>query len=304
MTDDGASLVDFHILQAPLRRSEMAAEWLEALHSAGIQVFIDGRFYLSGEQRRADEGSDDLESVDWYLEGFEEVLAGATTTIGVSIEEENVPRRAEFLETLYHELTAAHPEHDFYQWYSPTQRLNVPGCGPWPELPAAGWVFDQYFHTYDRCSEPVRCSEGGGVPETVDCSGSLRSAYEEYVLAMRKLDGPLLSNVWASPNWVPGPRRVSPDWWNEEGWKTFYLQVAVNKKYGIPTAFFSFFLSPPESGSEWVVTALFAVADERYGRAQRFWTRFVATTLPHLRSSAVIDTTIPAARPSWIPAYE
>lgn len=267
---------DLNIYQVtPERDVEEVLEVLKAAQRNRIKVILDMLFYTSKQQRAAERGAAGLRSLEFYEGLFSRVLdhLGELPVEGVTIEEENVywGGRAQFLGDLYRRLKARYNGIEFYQWYSSSRTVNIPG-DTWPGLPSDGWVIDPYQ------------LKGLG--------------YYRLVKGMMALGKPVVGVVWASPNWqsAAGERKWNPDWWNTEGWKTFYWQLSVNGHFNVPTAFFAFWLSAREKGR------LVPLWHSESHCAQEFLRQLVQRTFPMMRSTAVLPLKVPATRPKWIPA--
>jgi len=89
-----------------------------------------------------------------------------------------------------------------YQWYSPY--AAPPGFG-WPQLPADGWLIDEYAH--------------GG------------PSFEQFARAYAVHQLPVVQIVWAAP-------LMSDFDWEKAGDPAFDWQLAVCRKYDIPCSFF------------------------------------------------------------------
>ena len=196
--------------------------FLQECKKVNIKVVLDIEFYLDYEQRANTHTAKPLGSIEHYESIFARVLDNIIDfpVEAVTIEEENVywSGRAEFLSNLYYRLKKRYPDIKFYQWYTPSKQLNIPGK-EWPDLPSDGWIIDQYVMSGDM--------------------------YEKYIQGIVALGKPIISIVWASPNWKVGQkgRVIDNGWWNKEGREIVQQQIVVNKKYNIPTTFYMFWLN-------------------------------------------------------------
>jgi hypothetical protein len=198
-------------------------------------------------------------------------IADARNAIAVTIDEENIHwgGRAQLLASLFTDLREKYPEVKWYQWYSSSKTANVPGHR-WPDLPADGWVFDQYTMAANE--------------------------YRSYVAAMAKRGQPLVSIVWAGVDWQPGDKQrlARPRWWDDGGWRLFYEQVAANQQHGIPTAFYLYELDKDRRSA--------ALWKSAQACKRNFVERFTTDTLRYLKSGPKLPISVPKSRPQWIPA--
>jgi hypothetical protein len=268
--------LDFLILQVQLDSDlDALVEFVDAARALDTRVVLRLQIHLSKAQRAAVQGAEPLREVNYYVNHYASLLERLKDRRpeAIVIDEENVfwQGRARFLAELYHGFKQRHPQHRFYQWYSGSLKLNVPGESRWPILPADGWVFDQYSMEDET--------------------------FGQYVAGMRRLGKPLLAVLWASPNWHVGNKGGKPDdaWWNQAGWKSFYAQLAHSRAHGIPVSFFAFGKSangrlvPLWNSSEPCDVA--------------FVEAFTKRTIPMLRSDDKLPVKTPAVRPDWIPGY-
>jgi len=139
----------------------------------------------------------------------------------IALGEENIfwHHKHYYLSALYKNLKSELPESQILQWYSPSKVVNAPGLNKWPKLPADGWIFNQYTMSHQR--------------------------YKTYVEAMKNLELPLFSILWASPNWHigSGTRKHNDNFWRAEGRDRFFDQLSVNVVNGVTSAFFCFVLT-------------------------------------------------------------
>lgn len=149
--------------------------------------------------------NDDLDLKNWGrgLDRFLEMV-DEDQLYAISISEENI-----FWNNRVEELKAAYAygkkktDVPIYQWYSP--RAHAPGFGAWPHIPADGWLVDEYAHP--------------------------GPSFEELMRGFSAHQVPVFQIVWAAPS------HRSFDW-DALGEPSFDWQLAVCRKYNIPTAFF------------------------------------------------------------------
>jgi hypothetical protein len=261
--------VDFVLYQ--VGTAERPAEVWRAVRSlgrAGIEVVLVVMFYESRAQRAGRSGAAPAAPIETYERRFDELLAAPerSSVAGVVIEEENVfwAGRAGLLDALYGRLKQRYPDVTFYQWYSGARRVNVPGR-EWPSLRADGWVIDSYL------------LEG--------------ESYERLVRGYLALGLPLLSIVWASPNWPSDAGRPKPDpgWWEREGSRIFTSQVGTNARLRVPTALFPYWVSAGTPG----LVPLWR-STEPCARAFMGW--LVSKGIPGIRDGAMRPE-----RAGWVP---
>ena len=263
--------VDFILYQ--VGTTEHPAEvWraVRSLSKAGIEVILVVMFYESRAQRAGKGDAAPAAPIGTYERRFDELLAAPERSLlaGVVIEEENVfwGGRAYLLNALYERLKQRYPGVTFYQWYSGARRVNVPGR-EWPMLRADGWVIDSYL------------LEG--------------ESYERLVRGYLALGLPLLSIVWASPNWRSDASRPDPDpgWWERDGSRIFASQVGTNTRLRVPTALFPYWVSAgtPSLVPLWRST-------DRCARAFMRW--LVSRGIPGIRDGATRPD-----RADWVPRF-
>jgi hypothetical protein len=252
---------------------------IDRANSADVKIVLDIQFYKDYPQRSAAPSGAPLSPVPTYEQAFARVLdrLGERKVEGVTIEEENVwwAGRPKFLTDLYRGLKKRYPTVNFYQWYTSSKKVHVPGEEA-PLVPSDGWVIDEYALTGEN--------------------------YEKFAQGMVRLGKPVVSIVWASPNWKVGhgDRTRDAAWWNEEGWKIFYWQVAVNKTHGFATTFFVYGLkSTTEPDGR---AAIESLSNSKEKCSTDFRDALLNTTIPHIKTAS-IPRTVPATRPSWIPGY-
>lgn len=243
-----------------------------------------------------------------------------------SIEEETIyhlPKKTDFLRAIYNTLKSLYPELTLYQWYTSHTKSNAPGDRPSangpvvPGIPADSWIWDQYSMDFAG-----QLDEHGNVMPTQD-------EYLAYVPKMLALGSQPISIVWAGPNWNPGKGQafedptLAPDcgFWEREGWKRFYQQVALNRNHMIPTAFSlqavaercqvvngaercSYFIDYiwriPAKEKKYLSPTVWINPDPGL---DKFFKTFSTTTVEQIRKRMSIPVGIPQDRPWWIPGY-
>lgn len=271
---------DFFVYQARLLNTpadEISGK-VKEFKAKGVPVVLDMQFYENSAQRGVREGAPPMKDVKHYEDLYAKVLNDVPRDAVpvITIDEENVywGGRAEFLGELYKTLKARFPERSFYQWYSPRLKpsIAIPG-ETWPNLPADGWIIDQYAVSGDK--------------------------FASYIASVKHLDKPLLAVMWTVPQWRPGDtsRHVDTEWWDTKAWKTFYSQVATYKKYDVPIALYA---ATPRSEGSAANAALYQSGNEC---DRKFFEALLSVTLPALRSGQHVAEEIPRQRPSWIPGH-
>ena len=262
------TVADFIVYQAgPARPLKLIRNDLQFASDSGMKVILTLKLdKFSVPDSAVGRGVPSLENFQRVLDHIEDLPLSAIT-----IGEENVfwDGGSERLAGLYEALRQRYPKRRFFQWYSPSRNMNLPGL-KWPVLPADGWVFDQYF-----------------MPGHV---------YSEYVKGIASIDAPKISIVWASPLWRPGEKNSESDfeWWDEDGWKLFYEQVRLNIDHNIPTAFFLYEFE--DSGLRPI--PMFRSQDTC---TLGFLDSLLNQTIPALQTSVRLAA-LPAERPDWIPS--
>jgi len=271
---------DFFIYQARLLNAPEGEipDKVKAFKAAGVPVVLDMQFYANSAQRGMREGAPPMKDLRYYEDLFATVLDHVSRDAVplITIEEENVhwDGRAEFLSDLYKAVKARFPERSFYQWYSPRLQpsIAIPG-ETWPDLPADGWVIDQYAVYGDK--------------------------FASYITSVKRLNKPLLAVMWAVPQWrvADQSRRLDTEWWDKKGWKIFYSQLATYRKYDVPIALYA---AAPRAEGDASNVALYQ-SDNDCDR--KFFAALLAVTLPALRSDQRVAAEIPRQKPSWIPGH-
>jgi hypothetical protein len=258
---------DFVVYQfGPGRPLATIAEDLHIAADSGLRVVLSPKLPdMDKSEPVSARGQSVLLSVQRVLDTIVD-----TPVAAITIGDENIfwDDMSSVLSEAYELLRSEYPERSFYQWYSPSRKMNIPGI-QWPDLPADGWVFDQYHYG----------------PEF----------YREFVQGLSRKQLPLVSIIWASPMWQPGSQQPEKngDWWETRGWERFYDQLKVNRANNIPTAFYLYELR--QSGQR---LPLFR---SEGSCEKRFMTAFTARTISTLNSMPELPTR-PDDRPDWIPA--
>lgn len=187
------------------RKSDPAAlgKTIERVAANGKRSILDIFLYENGNEQ-AKPAADYMAWLDPLLSKLplDKVYA-------ITLSEENIywNGRQEMLAELYGLVKAKYPALAVYQWYSPG--AGAPGFGPWPLLPADGWLIDEYCRP--------------------------RAEFENMVKKYTILDKPLIHIAWAAPGW----KEFST--WD----KVWDDQLAICRRYGVPIAFFCWW--PPDS---------------------------------------------------------
>jgi len=136
--------------------------------------------------------------IDLFMQQVDENLLYAVT-----LDEENIywNNHAELLRKLYR-YTKENYNVPVYQWWSPY--AGPPGFG-WPNLPADGWLIDEYAH--------------GDV------------SFEYFIRSYVVHQLPVIQIVWAAP-------LMTAFNWEKAGDPAFDWQLRVARKYDIPSSFF------------------------------------------------------------------
>lgn len=176
---------------------------IERLHANGKRSLLDIFLYEKGDETAKPAAE--------YMAWLDPLLAQLPLekVYAITLSEENIywNGHAEMLAELYRLVKAKYPTLAVYQWYSPG--AGAPGFGPWPLLPADGWVIDEYCAPRDRFENLVR----------------------KYTL----LDKPLIHLAWAAPGW-----KEFATW--DQVWDD---QLAICRRYNVPLGFFCWW--PPDS---------------------------------------------------------
>jgi hypothetical protein len=145
----------------------------------------------------------DIENLGQAVENFLKLVDGENL-YAITLSEENVfwNGHTEALKKAY-EYAKTKTNIPIYQWYSP--RASAPGFGAWPHLPADGWMVDEYAHP--------------------------GPSFEELMRGFSAHQVPVVQIVWGSP-------AMTTFNWETQGEPAFDWQLAVCRKYNIPTAFF------------------------------------------------------------------
>jgi hypothetical protein len=247
---------------------------LRRISRAGIKVIVGAQFFGSRDERGARNGAPPLREQAHYEGLFAPLLDDPELKVEFyAIEEENVPwgGHAELLSGLYRALKQKYPQQNFYQWYRPRRLPAPPIPGKeWPDLPADGWVIDQYALEGEK--------------------------FEDYVGAIKSLGKAVHTVIWACPQWRVGDRKrsINTTWWDEKGWKVFYSQLAVASREDLPTTFFMFARSAAGQGT----TPLYKSEDKCDAR---FLQRFLSDTVPVVNAKTRLPLRVPEKRPPWIP---
>lgn len=179
------------------------SKMVERLHANGKRSILDIFLY--------EDGNEQAKPAAEYMAWLDPLLSRLPLdkVYAITLSEENIYWNGhhEMLAELYGLVKAKYPTLAVYQWYSPG--AGAPGFGPWPLLPADGWLIDEYCRP--------------------------REAFENMVKKYTILDKPLIHIAWAAP-----------DWKEFSGWdKVWDDQLEICRRYGVPISFFCWW--PPDS---------------------------------------------------------
>ncbi|MFK8078833.1 MAG: hypothetical protein AB8B97_00990 [Granulosicoccus sp.] len=266
-------LIGFYIYQIPRRTKPVDAETIDAITETDVEVLAMQVIYPSVKERfmrkgrRADR--DALDVVDQIVENFSPPAFDNIRNF--SIDEENFwwDGRAAYLTDIYTNLKKSFRERKIWQWFNDNQHQFAPVEERF-EIPADGYITDMY-------SVPL-------------------SDYEDRLLGYVSQGKPVVSTLWASPNWKHGERARGrqDNWWNEEGWRLLYTKTLINRRHGVRTALFMYDL--PYKGEGRKLTPNYKSEDPC---ARAFTKKLFNETLPVLGTIAT-DSKIPAIRPQWM----
>jgi hypothetical protein len=189
---DSAGRVSAHGMQPD---SEWG-RWLKRARAKGKRIIAD--VWPTGWTHAADPAAAFKAGLDAFMRSVDESLLYCIT-----LAEENIywDGHLAVLRDVYAYAKSKYHV-PVYQWYSPY--ASAPGFG-WPQLPADGWLIDEYAH--------------GG------------PSFEQFARAYAVHQLPVIQIVWAAP-------LMSDFDWGKAGDPAFDWQLAVCRKYGIPCAFF------------------------------------------------------------------
>ncbi len=151
-----------------------------------------------GYSKAADPEAAFRSGIDYFLQSVDQ-----KDLYAITLGEEQIywEGREAILKNVYSHCKKTYPDVPVYQWYSPY--ASPPGNG-WPHLPADGWLIDEYAR---------------GFP-----------SFEQFVRSYSIHQLPVVHIVWGSP--------LMTDFTWENAEKAFDYQVAMCRKYGIPTSYF------------------------------------------------------------------
>ena len=266
------SSIGFWIYQLPYAPNESDYTLVDAAGRDGVEVIAVQNVYRSHDERFMRTEEAEPRAAEAVVARIARTLADPRmeAVAAVTLDEENlwVRGRAGYLSALYRLLKERLPGLQVWQWFvdSPTRRDPVRDRYA---VPADGYAFDAYHFPPEAYEERVRLYAARGVP--------------------------VVSVLWASPNWVYGERDEGrqPGWWEAEGWRELYAKVLVNRRHGVRTAFFMFDLAGGDPGARVVPSY---ASDDPCSRA--FVRKFVGTTLPRLERADPWGG-IPVSRPDW-----
>lgn len=173
------------------------AKWLQRSRAKGKRIIAD---IMPNDWAEA------KDPVAHFKKGLDAFMAAVDQNelYAITLGEENIywDGHEEILKQLYAYAKSKYNV-PVYQSYSPY--AHPPGFG-WPNLPADGWMIDEY-------------ARGG-------------ASFEEFVRSYSIQQVPIVQIVWAAP--------LMRDFdWNKAGDPAFDWQVAVGRKYNIPTSYFA-----------------------------------------------------------------
>lgn len=266
------SRVGFWIYQLPFEPGQSDFARIDSAARERLDVIAVQNVFRSNDERFMRTDDADPRPVS-------EVVVRLVRTLGepamdavkaITLDEENlwVGGRGDYLSDIYLLMKELLPDMPVWQWFvdSPTRRDPVRDRY---RVPADGYVFDAYHFP--------------------------PAAYEERVALYAARGKPVVSVLWASPNWVYGqrPKGRQARWWDSEGWRELFAKVLINRRHGVRTAFFMFDLSAADPAARLVPS--FASED---ACSRAFVRKFTETTLPRL-AAADPDLRVPARRPDW-----
>jgi len=268
------NLVGFYIYQIPRKTKPIDAVTIEGITSTGVEVLAMQGIYPSFKERFMRQGMSPDREVDDVVDQIEKNFSPpAFDEIKiVSLDEENFwwNGRAEYLTDVYNQLKVRLRGRELWQWFNDNQHRFAPIEDRF-SVPADGYITDMY-------SVPL-------------------SDYETRLLGYVNQKKPVVSTLWASPNWKHGERAIGrqENWWDDEGWRILYAKTLINRRHGVRTAFFMYDL-PYNSTEGRELTPNYKSEDPC---ARAFTAKLFNVTLPKL-GAIPNDSEIPAIRPEWM----
>ena len=266
-------LTGFYIYQIPRKTKPVNAQTVKEISATGIEVLAMQAIWPSVKERFLRKGMRpdrelsnvvDQIALNFSAPAFDNIQV-------VSIVEENFwwNGRADYLTDIYHLLKSRMRNREIWQWFNDNQHQFAPVEDRF-KVPADGYIADMYSLSLSDYETRLR----------------------EYVSQGKAV----ISTLWASPNWKHGQRAIGrqTDWWDREGWRTFYMKTLINRRYGVRTALFMYDL--PYRGDGRKLTPNFKSEDPC---VRAFTDKLFNVTLPQL-GTIPIDSAIPAIRPDWM----
>lgn len=266
------SRIGFWIYQLPFEPNESDYTLVSSAAREGLDVIAVQNLFRSNDERFMRHEEAEPRPVGDVVARLARTLADPRMDAveAITLDEENlwVGGRGDYLSDIYLLLKQLRPDLRVWQWFvdSPTRRDPVRDRYG---VPADGYAFDAYHFPPGE--------------------------YEERVALYAARGAPVVSVLWASPNWVYGERTKGRQlqWWEAQGWRELFAKVLINRRHGVRTAFFMFDIPAGEPGARLV--PLFASED---ACAQAFVRKFTETTLPRL-AAADPHMRVPERRPAW-----
>lgn len=266
------SRVGFWIYQFPYEPNESDYTLISSAGRYGLDVIAVQNLFRSNDERFMRHEEAEPRPVGEVVVRLVRTLADPRMDAvqAITLDEENlwVRGRGDYLSDIYLLLKELLPDVPVWQWFvdSPTRRDPVRDRYA---VPADGYAFDAY-HLPPR-------------------------EYEERVALYATRGEPVVSVLWASPNWIYGqrPKGRQLRWWDSEGWRELFARVLINRRHGVRTAFFMFDLSGDDPAARLVPSY---ASEDACTRA--FVRKFTETTLPRL-AAVDPDMRVPDQRPDW-----
>ena len=179
-----------------MERESNWGQWLKRARARGKRIIAD--VTPRGWKSSKTPLEDFKKALDVFMAGVDE-----SRIYCITLDEENIywNGHLDVLRQVYAYAKAKYRV-PVYQWYSPA--AGPPGFG-WPQLPADGWLIDEYAH--------------GG------------ASFERFIRSYAVHQLPVVHIVWGSP-------LMREFDWEKAGDPAFDWQIAVCRKYDIPCSFF------------------------------------------------------------------
>lgn len=268
--------LSLYVYQLDYELSIMESEQINDLANAPLSVFFVQGIHDTRKEKWMEKGASpdkSVEDVGLAVQSNFDLLE-RFDTINISLDEENFwwNGRGDYLDSIYLQLKATDRSINVWQFFAEglrTQRRKD-RRGRF-QLGADGYIFDEY-----RLS-----------PEK----------YEDLLLQYLQQGKPVISILWASPNWKPRGRKArkhNENWWDEKGWRSFFEKTMINRKHGVQTAYFMFDIGDKKDKFRLIPT--FASNDVC---SVNFVNKLFEVTLPTLFSIPVVENS-PAKKPDWV----